>query len=119
MEVEYRPLQEQLHYGATVFSPLACGVLTGKYNDGIPGGSRFAINKDVLEEELDDLQSARGQAQIAKVKALEKVAERLGHPVSTLALAWCMHNGSVSSVIMGASCGMLISGFYGRENAGY
>lgn len=108
MEVEYRPLQDQLNYGATIFSPLACGILTGKYNDGIPEGSRFALNREELEEEIDDLQSASGRAQIAKVKSLTQVAERMGVQTSTLALAWCIQNKSVSSVITGASRGMSI-----------
>ena len=106
MEVEYRTLQEQLNYGATVFSPMACGLLTGKYNDGIPDGSRFALNRRELAEEIDDLQSANGQAQIAKVKSLTRVAERLGVQTSTLALAWCLRNEGVSSIITGASHGM-------------
>lgn len=105
VEVEYRSLQEDLHYGATVFSPLACGVLTGKYNDGIPEGSRLALNQEALEEEIDDLKSANGKSQIARVKALTQIADRLGVKTATLSLAWCIHNESVSSVITGASNG--------------
>ncbi|KAI9725100.1 MAG: hypothetical protein M1828_003441 [Chrysothrix sp. TS-e1954] len=103
MEVEYKPLQEQSSYGATVFSPLACGILAGKYNDGIPADSRLALNREELEDEINDLQSANGRAQIARVRSLTQVAERLGVHTSTLALAWCIQNESVSSVITGAS----------------
>ncbi|KAK2601953.1 hypothetical protein QQS21_004466 [Conoideocrella luteorostrata] len=103
VEVEYRPLQEELDYGATIFSPLACGVLTGKYNNGIPDGSRLALNPEPLKEEIEHLESAEGQSQIEKLKLLTQVAERLSVKMATLALAWCIKNESVSSVITAAS----------------
>lgn len=109
VEVEYRSLQEELDYGATVFSPLACGVLTGKYNDGIPSGSRLALNPEQLKEEIEHLQSPNGQSQIAKIKSLAQVAERLGVKIAILALAWCIKNESVSSVITAASRGRLLN----------
>ncbi|TWU70753.1 hypothetical protein ED733_001304 [Metarhizium rileyi] len=103
LEVEYRSLQEEFNYGATIFSPLACGVLTGKYNDGIPHGSRLALHPEQLKEEIEHLESAEGQSQIRKLKLLTLVAERLSVKMATLALAWCIKNESVSSVITAAS----------------
>lgn len=67
-EVEYAPLYEQFEYGTTVWSPLASGLLTGKYNDGIPEDSRFATNKNFFEGTIKSLQSDEGKAKIAKVR---------------------------------------------------
>lgn len=67
-EVEYAPLYEQFQYGTTVWSPLASGLLTGKYNDGIPDDSRFANNKNFFEGTIKSLQSEEGKAKIAKVR---------------------------------------------------
>lgn len=66
-EVEYAPLYDQFKYGTTIWSPLASGLLTGKYNDGIPEDSRFATNKDFFENTVKQLQSPEGQAKIEKV----------------------------------------------------
>jgi len=85
-------------YGATTFSPLASGLLTGKYNKGIPSDSRAATSnmswlKDVVTNEEN----------LAKVQALGNIATELDCTVSQLSLAWCLKNPFVSSVITGAS----------------
>ncbi len=98
MEKEYLPVFRDLGYGTTIFSPLASGLLTGKYNEGIPEGSRAAlkgyewIQKDILTPERVD-----------KVRQLGPVADDLGATLAQLALAWCLKNPHVSTVITGAS----------------
>ncbi|MGB8648848.1 MAG: aldo/keto reductase [Anaerolineae bacterium] len=97
-EKEYAPLYRDLGYGTTIWSPLASGVLTGKYNNGIPADSRATlkgyewIQKYVITPE-----------RLAKVKALEPVAADLGCTIAQMALAWCLKNPHVSTVITGAS----------------
>lgn len=102
-EVEYAPLFDQFKYGTTIWSPLASGLLTGKYNDGIPTDSRFATNKEFFESTVKELQSPAGQAKIEKVKKLTQVAEKLGGNVTQLSLAWAAKNPNVSTVILGAT----------------
>jgi len=98
VEVEYRKLLSEYGYGTTIWSPLASGVLTGKYNEGIPAGSRFT---------LDDLQWIKERmltpANIEKVKRLGEVAADLGTTTACLAIAWCLKNPYVSTVITGAT----------------
>jgi len=103
MEVEYAPLFEKLGYGTTIWSPLASGLLTGKYNDGIPDDSRFATNKAFFDSTVKSLQEGEGKAKIEKVRKLTKIAEKLGATVGTLSLAWCLKNENVSTVILGAT----------------
>jgi aryl-alcohol dehydrogenase-like predicted oxidoreductase len=102
-EVEYAPLYDQFKYGTTIWSPLASGLLTGKYNDGIPEDSRFATNKEFFSNTVKELQSPEGQAKIEKVKKLTVIAEKLGGNASQLALAWAAKNPNVSTVILGAT----------------
>ncbi|KKY16943.1 putative voltage-gated potassium channel beta-2 subunit [Diplodia seriata] len=102
-EVEYDPLYKQFQYGTTIWSPLASGLLTGKYNDGIPEDSRFANNKAFFENTIKSLKEPEGQAKIEKVKKLTAVAERLGGSTTQLALAWAAKNPNVSTVILGAT----------------
>ncbi|TFY65774.1 hypothetical protein EVG20_g5317 [Dentipellis fragilis] len=104
-EAEYAPLYKKHHYGTTVFSALASGILTGKYNDGVPSGSRIDTNKGGYgDHALKHLQSAEGQEQIRKVKELTKLAEsELGCSVTHLALAWVARNPNTSTVILGAT----------------
>jgi len=102
-EVEYAPLYEQFQYGTTIWSPLASGLLTGKYNDGIPEDSRFATNASFFESTVKSLQSDEGKAKIEKVRKLTTIAERLGGNATQLALAWCIKNPNVSTVILGAT----------------
>lgn len=102
-EVEYAPLYEHFKYGTTIWSPLASGLLTGKYNDGIPEDSRFATNKAFFSDSAKQLESPEGKAKIEKVRKLTKIAEKLGGNASQLALAWAASNPNVSTVILGAT----------------
>jgi voltage-dependent potassium channel beta subunit len=95
---EYERVYKDYGYGTTIWSPLASGLLTGKYNQGIPAGSRGALEGyDWLHDRLTN------QKNLAKVQALEPVARELGCTLSQLALAWCLKNPFVSTVITGAS----------------
>ena len=97
-EVEYARLFNDYGYGSTTWSPLASGLLTGKYNDGIPEGSRGSLKRyDWLLEKLTD------QALIKKVRKLTKIADELGITTAQLAIAWLLKNPNVSTVITGAS----------------
>jgi len=103
-EKEYKPLYEKYQYGTTIWSPLASGFLTGKYNSGeIPEGSRYSNNKDMMKSKIEELKSEEGQAKIKKVQELTKIAERLGGTTTQLSLAWCAANKNVSTVILGAT----------------
>lgn len=98
VEREYARLYEDLGLGLTTWSPLASGLLTGKYIDGIPEGSRASLPAySWLRSQLTD------PAKNAKVKKLEAIADQLGCPLAQLAIAWCAKNERVSTVITGAS----------------
>ena len=98
VEREYSALYRDLGYGTTIWSPLASGLLTGKYNDGIPAGSRLdQPTLGWLKEAVMD------PARIEKVKLLAPVAGDLGATMAQLAIAWCLKNEHVSTVITGAS----------------
>lgn len=101
IEVEYSDLYDSLGLGTTTYSPLASGVLTGKYRDGVPDTSRMKLPG--YEWLLRSLDSEEGQARNAKVGELEVVAEELGISMAQLALAWCLRNSNVSTVITGAT----------------
>ncbi|MDH4168847.1 MAG: aldo/keto reductase [Acidimicrobiia bacterium] len=98
VEKEYAPLYEDLGMGTTTWSPLASGVLTGKYLDGIPDHSRGSLagyewlRDVVITEEANE-----------KVKDLIPIADDLGCSLAQLAIAWCARNPHVSTVITGAS----------------
>jgi voltage-dependent potassium channel beta subunit len=97
VEVEYQPLYRDLGYGTTIWSPLASGILTGKYNNGIPQGTRMsAPGMEWLREQVT-------QDKIETVRRLQPVADDLGCSMAQLALAWCLKNPNVSTVITGAS----------------
>lgn len=96
-EKEYAPLYEKLGYGTTIWSPLASGLLTGKYNDGIPQDSRAAL------EGYEWLQKGITEDKIEKVRQLQPIADELGGSLAQMALAWCLANPNVSTVITGAS----------------
>ncbi len=98
VEREFAPLYDDLGLGTTTWSPLASGVLTGKYNDGIPDDSRLATEGyEWLREAV--LQTDR----LEKVRALTEIAEEVDCTTAQLALAWCLQNPNVSSVITGAT----------------
>jgi len=98
VEQEYARLYDDWGLGLTTWSPLASGLLTGKYADGIPDGSRAALPG--YEWLRDYVTNPKKNAQ---VKELTVVAERLGVTTSQLAIAWCAANPRVSTVITGAS----------------
>ncbi len=98
MEQEYALLFHKYKMGSTIWSPLASGLLTGKYNNGIPPEARIA-SKDLGW--LRDL--VMQQDKIDKATAIGKVAQEAGLSMVHLAIAWCLHNPNVSTVILGAS----------------
>jgi len=101
IEKEYAPLYHEIGLGTTIWSPLASGLLTGKYNAGIPAGTRATLSGyEWLRERFE---SQEAQRNIEKVKQLKPVADALGCTTAQLALAWCLRNPNVSSVITGAS----------------
>ena len=97
-ELEYAQLFEEQGFGTTIWSPLSSGLLSGKYNDGVPPGSRLA-RPDYAWLKEDVLQPAR----IDKVKRLAPIARELGCTVAQLAITWCLCNPNVSTVITGAT----------------
>lgn len=101
-EIEYAPIFEKYQMGSTIWSPLASGALTGKYLKGIPKGSRASLKGyEWLKDSM--VESERGQGRMKKVAQLLPVAEELGVSLSRLAIAWCLLNKNVSTVILGAS----------------
>ena len=101
LEVEYARLYDTVGLGTTIWSPLGSGVLTGKYNEGIPDDAR--INLPGYEWMKKIFESEEGRERVAKVRKLSVIAEELGTNMATLALAWCLKNPNVSTVILGAS----------------
>ncbi len=97
VETEYAPLYADYGMGTTIFSPLASGLLTGKYNDGIPADSRLA------QEGLTWLQRGLRGERIDALRRYAALAAELGVAPSTLAIAWCLRNPNVSTVKLGAS----------------
>lgn len=101
VEVEYARLYREFGMGTTIWSPLASGLLTGKYDRGIPEGTRVGLpGYEWLRRQFE---SEKGQARIEKARALAPIAEELGCSLAQLALAWCLRNPDVSTVITGAS----------------
>jgi voltage-dependent potassium channel beta subunit len=100
VEKEYAPLYDTYGMGTTIWSPLASGLLSGKYNDGVPPESRLAqpgyawLREAVLENDA---------SRIEKVRRLAPIAAELGVSMSQLAIAWCLANPHVSTVMLGAS----------------
>jgi voltage-dependent potassium channel beta subunit len=95
---EYKSVYEDHRIGTTTWSPLASGLLTGKYKDGIPSDSRGALEGyDWLREQLTD------ESRLAKVSALEPIAAEMGATLAQFSIAWCLQNPYVSTVMTGAS----------------
>ncbi|MFN3691867.1 MAG: aldo/keto reductase [Fervidobacterium sp.] len=101
VEEEYAPLYEKYGIGTTIWSPLASGVLSGKYLEGIPQGSRLDrwpwLRQTMEERGIFEEQTT------AKLKRMKEIADGLGVTMSQLAIAWCLKNSHVSSVILGVS----------------
>lgn len=98
VEVEYGDLYDDIGLGLTTWSPLASGLLTGKYNDGVPAGSRATVKGfEWLAGRIVD------PKKIASVRKLLPIAKKLECTPAQLALAWCLRNPDVSTVITGAS----------------
>eukprot|EP00940_MAST-03C_sp_MAST-3C-sp2_P001811 g1811.t1 len=115
-EVEYDSLYARYKYGTTIWSPLACGLLTGKYSGGkFPEGSRLAqaqnawLKKQLLDGEdgggngLNGLEVRNPQEALRMADSLKPIAQELNCTQAQLALAWCLANKNVSTVITGAS----------------
>jgi len=101
VEAEYQHLYDNIGMGTTIWSPLASGLLTGKYNEGIPDDSRANLKGyEWLRKRFTD---QKAQEDIQKVIQLSKVAQEMGCSIAQLALAWCLVNPNVSTVITGAS----------------
>ncbi|HEU4743988.1 MAG TPA: aldo/keto reductase [Anaerolineales bacterium] len=101
VEKEYARLYRDFGLGTTIYSSLASGLLTGKYNEGIPQGTRATLpDYQWLRE---DFERKEAKQNIEKVKRIQPIAEELGCTMAQLALAWCLKNPSVSTVITGAS----------------
>jgi voltage-dependent potassium channel beta subunit len=98
IENEYLEVYKNVGLGTTIWSPLAAGLLTGKYNDGIPVGSRFAI------EGFDWLKDRwMAEDRINRVKRLGELAKQLGVSLASLSIAWCVKNENVTTAILGAT----------------
>ncbi len=98
MENEYLQIFKTVGMGTTIWSPLASGLLTGKYNEGIPQDSRFSLEGfDWLKNQwmVDD--------KLNKVQQLTSFSKELGIPVSTLSIAWTLQNPNVTTAILGAT----------------
>ncbi|MCP4361808.1 MAG: aldo/keto reductase [Chloroflexi bacterium] len=100
-EVEYGRLYDAIGLGTTIWSPLASGLLTGKYNEGTPDDTR--LNLPGYEWLKEMFESEEGQQRLQKVRELTAVAQELNTTMPQLALAWCVKNPHVSTVITGAS----------------
>ena len=98
IENEYLEVYKNVGLGTTIWSPLAAGLLTGKYNNGIPEGSRFAI------EGFDWLKDRwMAEDRINRVKKLGELANELGVSLAALSIAWCVKNENVTTAILGAT----------------
>ena len=101
VEVEYGRLYQSIGLGTTTWSPLASGILTGKYAEGVPDESRLALpSYQWLRKKLE---SEEWRDRLPKIPRLAKLADELGTTMPRLAIAWCAKNPNVSTVITGAS----------------
>ncbi|HXV77959.1 MAG TPA: aldo/keto reductase [Candidatus Polarisedimenticolaceae bacterium] len=102
VEREFHRLYAEIGLGTTTWSPLASGILTGKYGDGVPAGSRMSLEQYAwLKERVLDGDS--GREKLDKAARLARVAREIGMTPAQLAIAWCLENPNVSTVILGAS----------------
>ena len=101
VEKEYAQLYSQIGLGTTIWSPLAGGLLTGKYSDGIPGTSRATLTQHQWLR--PQFEGEEAEIRKEKVRKLTPIADEMGISMAQLALAWCLKNPNVSTVITGAS----------------
>uniref|UniRef100_A0A8C7PSA8 Voltage-gated potassium channel subunit beta-2 n=1 Tax=Oncorhynchus mykiss TaxID=8022 RepID=A0A8C7PSA8_ONCMY len=101
VEVQLPELFHKIGVGAMTWSPLACGIISGKYDSGVPPYSRASLKG--YQWLKDKILSEEGRRQQAKLKELQAIAERLGCTLPQLAIVWCLRNEGVSSVLLGAS----------------
>jgi voltage-dependent potassium channel beta subunit len=101
VEREYHRLYSEIGLGTTIWSPLASGILSGKYRKGIPAGTRMTLpDYDWLRARIE---SPQGRASLHKATELEPIARELSLSLAQLSIAWCLKNPHVSTVILGAS----------------
>lgn len=101
IEMDYLPLFKKYGLGTTTWSPLASGLLTGKYNHGFPSNSRVDVEGyEWLREQFESEETIR---KIVVVKKLESIAKKVGISLAQLSLGWCLKNPNVSTIILGAS----------------
>ena len=101
VEREFSRLYSQIGLGTTIWSPLASGMLTGKYNRGIPQDTRITLKGyEWLREGFED---ENAKISVKKVEQLVPIAQNLGMTMAQLAIAWCLKNPNVTTVITGAS----------------
>ena len=104
VETEYAPLYDELGLGTTTWSPLASGLLTGKYADGVPDDSRLAqAGLDWLRARVLDGDTPDATSPVQRASRFVALATELGVAPAPLAIAWCLRNPHVSSVLLGAS----------------
>jgi voltage-dependent potassium channel beta subunit len=101
VEGDYLPVYDTFGLGTTIWSPLASGLLTGKYNDGIPQDSRAALPGYEWLREI--FEGEKGRRRIGQIRELQRIADGAGISLTHLAIAWCLRNPRVSTVILGAS----------------
>jgi aryl-alcohol dehydrogenase-like predicted oxidoreductase len=101
VESDYRRLYSEIGLGTTIWSPLASGLLTGKYSAGIPEDSRVNLPGYGWLKRM--FESEEGQAKIKTAGELQVIADDLGVSLTNMAIAWCAKNPNVSTVILGAS----------------
>jgi voltage-dependent potassium channel beta subunit len=101
VEGDFQRLYDTVGLGTTIWSPLSSGVLTGKYNEGVPQGSRLTLKG--YEWLRQRYSGDEGRQRIEKVRKLAPIAQSIDASMAQLAIAWCLKNPNVSSVILGAS----------------
>ncbi len=101
VELEYAALYAELGLGLTIWSPLASGLLTGKYNDGVPDGTRLGREQSAWLQR--GVLGSADERRVERARRFSAVAAELGVASAPLAIAWCLRNPHVSSVILGAS----------------
>ncbi|XP_075426656.1 voltage-gated potassium channel subunit beta-1 isoform X2 [Ascaphus truei] len=101
VEVQLPELYHKIGVGAMTWSPLACGIISGKYENGVPETTRASLK--CYQWLKDKILSEEGRKQQTKLKDLSPIAERLGCTLPQLAVAWCLRNEGVSSVLLGSS----------------